>query len=92
MRNKAGILRITALSIAILLGACSQSSGPIPEAERARISKVNSFAYLSPKSEDNAPKEFISEIDQQVQSELKNRGYILLDQDIVKTKCSGEKC
>lgn len=76
----------------VLLSACSRSSGPIPETERTRISKFNSLAYLPPKSEDNAPKEFISAIDEQVQSELKNRGYSLLDQDIIKLKCSTESC
>jgi hypothetical protein len=86
------IFRISALLIVVPLGACTRSSAPIPEAERARISKLSALAYLPPKAEDEAPMEFISEIDQQVQSELKNRGYNLLDQDIVKIKCSAGDC
>jgi hypothetical protein len=76
----------------ILPVACSRSSGPLPEAARTRISTFNSLAYLPPKSEDDAPKEFITELDQKLQSELKNRGYILLDQDIVKLQCPDGQC
>jgi hypothetical protein len=75
-----------------VLGACSRSSKPLSETDRARISQFNSLAYLPPKSEDDTSREFVTGLDSQVQLELKNRGYELLDQDIVRMRCSEGRC
>jgi len=86
------VIKISILLVAVSLIACSRISKSLPEDVRLRISKLSSFAYLVPKSENEVPREFVAEIDNQIQTELKNRGYVLLDKRVIKQYCLENQC
>jgi hypothetical protein len=76
----------------IFILACSRSGSAITAHDKESLATVKALVYLQPIAKQDVPRELLQSLDQQIRSELHNRGYVFLDPVIATQYCPNVTC
>jgi hypothetical protein len=84
-------LEWTYLALFFFVG-CSATTIELPKNGVTTLPQMSVVAYLPSQSKDETPRENLQFLHNQVESELKNRGYLVLDATVTKQNCPKLPC